>query len=125
MGFSRHKCIVVTGYTEAVNELRDDIVRAYRANYPNLLLNEHTTPVSEVILSPYNGLRSFFIAPDGGKEWGIGSEEGDRAFAQVKIMVRKNEWVDFVELQIGGDDGKAAILDTDFSTSDVRHYETR
>lgn len=124
MGYFRHKTIIVSGWLEHIRAAHEEFDLVLRQNYPDLLVEpseqasitqEPTTLLSGVVVSPSNGFAHFFIAPDGSKEGWPTSNEGDRAFAQIKALLTSSphcDQLDWVELQMGGDDGVAAILET-------------
>jgi hypothetical protein len=129
MGYLRHKALLVHGLADDIQTVREDFVQIMLANYPELVLdtpNGPVTTVSEVVVAPVNGYASFMVAPDGSKEgWGA-SDTGDQAFEQFKTLIRNAQkgrddypemgyalqWVDFVEVLVGGDDGRAGVLDS-------------
>lgn len=97
MGYMRHHAIVVSG------DLRP--IEAARVEAEAL-----GCVVSPVVVSPYNGYCSFFVAPDGSKEgWGE-SDTGDQQRAAMVTLLRTrfghdgDELLDWAEVSFGGDD---------------------
>ena len=56
MGYMRHHSIAVTSWKETITEIHEEAKKQFGEL------------VSEIIFSPWNGYKSFFIAPDGSKE---------------------------------------------------------
>lgn len=73
------------------------------------------SPISE---GGINASRSFFIPPDGSKEWWPASDRGDIRRAEFKKWLKEQAFEDgssaihWVELYFGGDDERAAICDS-------------
>jgi hypothetical protein len=96
----RHHAIVVTGFDpDRVDQARQEAI------------NLHMT-VSEVLRSPVNEYYSFFVAPDGSKEFWTESDDGDKAREALKRYLRAKHpggYLDWVEVQYG-DDEKATLI---------------
>lgn len=98
MGYMRHHCIVVTGYS---NETLTEAHKKASEIFP---------AVTPIIESRVNGYASFFIPPDGSKEWWIESNNGDiRRETFIKYLQKQN-CLDWVELQYADDEGDDKII---------------
>ena len=104
MGYMRHNALVVSG--------------SY-SNYINLAharALELGMAVSGIVDSPSNGVKSFFIAPDGSKEGWDNSERGDecrQAFVGWLATQRYGDGsgpLDWVEIQYGDDERKTRVI---------------
>lgn len=103
MGYSCHTPVFVMGFQdEAVAEAHAAAVEIFG----------QAAPVSPVLESPWNAWRSFYVAPDGSKEGGTGSTEGDRAreafVAWLRAARRRGLWLQWLEIEMP-EDGRAAI----------------
>ena len=107
MGYMVHHAIVVTD-----RAYEDWIVTAH--DVARRLFGEQ---VSEIVASPINGYRSFFIAPDGSKEGWPESDEGDIRRAAFREWLHACEYDDhssplvWVEVQYGDDDMETRVID--------------
>jgi len=80
MGTIFHDAIVVTSFFEAhLTQARDKAI-------------ELGMQASENVRSGMNGYLSFFIAPDGSKEWWPDSDKGDE---------RRSAWIEWAQAQYG------------------------
>lgn len=104
MGYMRHHTIVVTGWD------KKSVVAAYREAMR--VFADTRACVSRITPEGQNGQRSFFIAPDGSKEGWDDSADGDAARAAfTKWLHTFDGYVDFVEVEFGGDGDEAVITD--------------
>lgn len=105
MGYIRNECMVVTSDTAT------DVLRAHgeacqifdEAGYGRL--------VSGIQLHAVNGGASFFVSPDGSKEGWEHSNKCSDARAKL-IQFLKTAPVDWVLIEIGGDDGEYQVLES-------------
>lgn len=100
MGHHRDHTIVVTGDSH-LDVARDAALACGNKN------------VSEIVEAQMNGLRAFFIAPDGSKEGWDTSNEGDVAREAFVTWLMSDQRVgvwDWVEVQFGDDDGDTKII---------------
>jgi hypothetical protein len=104
MGYNRDHAIVVTGgdHLEAAREAA---------------IEAGCMLVSEIVGPGINGQRSFFVAPDGSKEWWDTSNKQDEARDRFVSWLRGSStassnapaW-DWVEVQFGDDDHETLIV---------------
>lgn len=113
MGYMRHHTVVVTS-------MDDDLLREARSKAVELFeAQDMVQLVSPIVFGIMNGFDSFFVAPDGSKEFW---EHSDRAEGARKAFV---EWLDskryedgsssiaWVEVQFHDDDRMTKILSSD------------
>jgi hypothetical protein len=100
----QHHAIVVTTYDEAtIIEARAKAV-------------EIGCAVSEIVNSPINGYRSFFVAPDGSKLGWVESDRGDAQRDQFVAWIRAeafgdgSSYLDWAEVKYGDDDDVASLV---------------
>lgn len=104
MGYIRHHTIVCTAWSP------EDIAAAYVEAL--VIFDDTRACVSQITPEGMNGQRSFFVAPDGSKEGWEESAKGDAARARfIKWLRSAKGYVDFVEVEFGGDGEKAVITD--------------
>lgn len=110
----RHHAIVVTSW-------QDEAIEAAHAQATALGMQ-----VSNIVDGVTNGERSFFVAPDGSKEWWPDSDAGDERRAEFVAWLRKAEgrswWLRWAEVQYGDDDRQTLVLrhsDDDGETPDA------
>lgn len=101
MGYIKHDAIILTAWDEE------------RMAKIHAKAQETGLPVSEIVKSPVNGYRSFFIAPDGSKEGWDASDEGDRRRETFKHWLRANPelYCEWVQVSYSSDSNKALIAD--------------
>jgi hypothetical protein len=101
MGYMVHHAIVVSSWQST------GIERAHQ------LAAElwHEPMVSPIVGSAANGQMSFFVAPDGSKEGWYTSDDHDRRRSdfveRLEALHNEDLWVDWVEVQFGGDEPEA------------------
>lgn len=106
MGYIRHHAIVVTA-----NDYNDDIEQAHEK--AKEIFGEL---VSEIITSKINGYQSFFIAPDGSKEFWTLSDEHDEKRSEFIKYLKSKAYVDgssnlrYAELYYGDDERESAVV---------------
>ena len=114
MGYKRHHAIVLaSAFRDRLEAVRDFAALSVGAR------------VSDIVLSHFNGVYSFLVAPDGGFEgWGR-SDDGDYHRDQIKEFIKANHtsddggnYIDWVEVQFGDDDLETTI--TDDSDAELR-----
>lgn len=117
MGYIKHNAIVVTGWgKEKMEEARQKAIEIFEDCFKDEPFKSEElyggTLVSEIVAGLINGYMSFFIAPDGSKEWWETSDNGDRAREKFFDWLRKDEdgYYDYVEIQFGGDDNHENII---------------
>lgn len=100
MGYILHHAIVVVGWDDEKIAKAHETARRIMGDL-----------VSDVIPSRINGYRSFYIAPDGSKEGWDESETGDEQRARYIKWLADNPklYLDWMELQFGGDSHTATI----------------
>lgn len=103
MGRMRHDTVVVTSWRESAMEAAHDKAMT--------LMPELTTPLVETVT---NGYLSFFcVVPDGareGLELSDQYEEKRQALLDyLDTLIERREWLQYVAVRFGGDDGGAQI----------------
>ncbi len=94
MGYIKHDSIIVTAWDEKYIK---PIHKKAKALLPGL--------TSALVHGLINGQISFFIAPDGSKEFWNTSDECDEKRQQlVNYIEAKNTFVDYIAIRFGGDD---------------------
>lgn len=107
MGYNREHTIVVSAY------YGDGLDRAH-ARATELFGSERVSPILGKFV---NGLRAFFVAPDGSKEGWNESDTNDNARAAFRDFLRglryedRSSPVQWVEVQYGDDNGMTKIID--------------
>ena len=103
MGYMRHHAIVVS------SELPQNIVAAHKKASE---IFAHVTPITPPAI---NHVTSFFVPPDGSKEWWEGSDQGDKrrdtfiAWLRDYVYEDKSPRVDWVEVQFGDDELETTV----------------
>jgi hypothetical protein len=97
MGYIRHHAIVVTGSGNEIQQAHEKAKEIF----------EHL--VSEIVNSEMNSYKSFFVAPDGSKEFWEESNIGDKNRAEF-VKYLKIEDIAFCELFYGDEQGEAKIV---------------
>ena len=120
MGRIKHHTIVVTGFLdEHIDEARKKAVEIFEEFCKNEMVKP---PYGSNIISPImgsltNGLKSFFIAPDGSNEgWHLSNNCNDARSAFLDWLKVSGNYCDYIEVVFGGDDEYQAIVrskDTD------------
>lgn len=112
VGYIAHHTIVVTGGAR-------DVAAARAVGLA--LFAESAARVSEVTDVAVNGTASFFVAPDGSKEWWADSDRCDCLRAEFIAVLRRefNTAVDWVEVRFGGDDGDTQTYVVDHADADT------
>jgi hypothetical protein len=110
MGYMRNHAICVTSYLPAAIE---EAHRWAKENFKVCAVTE-ITPVA------VNGYQSFFIAPDGSKEWWETSDAGNKERKDFEdyistSLAKKFGYcpLDWVEVQYGDDEGETKIIASD------------
>lgn len=106
MGYIRHNAIVVTA--DGNNLARERLNIAYKK--AKELFGDL---VSEIVDSPWNKHRSFFIAPDGSKEGWEPSNEFD---------LKRTEFADFLD-SLAFEDGSNCIRFVDVAFDEIHQAE--
>jgi len=105
MGYMRHNAIIVSSSI-------DDLF--YEAHKKATEIFPWVSPISPLAM---NGVRSFFIPPDGSKEGWNDSNEGDERREAFKEFLNSKRWddgstsLDWVEIQYGDDQKQTLIVD--------------
>ena|SRR3990167_2535312 len=108
MGYLRHECIVVSGWSA------ERVLLAHAAATGIFDKHHIGSLVGGLTQHAINGGAAFLIAPDGSKEGWESSETGTKARAEFVAWLRsKQEFygVDFALLVMGGDDGEFVVTD--------------
>lgn len=105
MGYLLHHTIVVSGCSLS------DVAGAHRVACKEFSAEGLPGLVSGLVPHVMNGGAAFFISPDGSKEGWEHSHKGDRARSKF-IAALRGMPVDWALVQIGGDDGVFAVLDS-------------
>lgn len=99
MGSYRHHVIVVTSSLDsAIEEAHVEALRVFAGTMVEV------TPITVARINHY---RSFFVAPDGGKEGRETSDRADAAREQFVAWLRdapNSGYSDWIEVNFGGDD---------------------
>jgi hypothetical protein len=120
MSHPRHHTIVVTGAypqkTDEGGEHWTDIAREKALEIFGGTKSRWAPLISPVLASPYNDVRSFFIAPDGSGEGWDASDEGDSLRDQFVAWLESVRYgdqstpLDWIEVQYGDGDGENLVL---------------
>ena len=112
MGYNRHHAIIVTDC------LYSDVDKKRLEGLHNKAIRLFTYDghcfVSPVVTSPVNGYNSFFVAPDGSKEWWNTSDRFDAARSEFVAWLKALdplEAPDWVVVQYGDDEHQALVVD--------------
>lgn len=111
MGYIRHHAIIVTG-----GDWNDEIKKAHE------FAMKLGCTVTEIVLSPVNGYRTFCVVPDGSKEGWSESDSGDGrrdAFVAYCEGTRYGDGsgpLDWAEVQYGDEERETLV---------VRHSDER
>lgn len=114
MGYIRHHAIIVTSCLVNLESARKQA-------------QEYGLAVSNIVKSPINGYKSFFVAPDGSNEGWAESETGNIARDRFIYWLRKQAYEDdsspyeWVELQYKDDNRENKIT----RHSDDRRYRKK
>jgi len=103
MGYMRHHAIVVTSWN-------NDLIKEAHEKAKGLCSS--VSNITEVVI---NGYSSFFVAPDGSKEWWEDSDKGDCARNSFVEWLNSKRYEDgpslaWVEVQYGDDEGETKII---------------
>lgn len=116
MGYIRHTVLVVTSYDEWDFEPESDRAGYYNTSalYARAVAMCGSSLVgglvSPIVPALANGYSTFMIAPHGSKAgWRTAAEAADNRGAFVEFLRSKCHGVDWVEVQFGGDGGRARI----------------
>lgn len=108
MGYERHHAIVVSARTAGqIDAAHAEALRVFDDR------------VSGIMASPVNGVRSFFIPPDGSKEGWPESETGDQQREEFVAWLDAQRYGDgsspykWVEVQYGDDDRETKVCRSD------------
>jgi hypothetical protein len=103
MGYFRHHAIVVTSWNEA------HIRRAHHEAEQRF--QDTAAWVSPLSETGVNGYHSFFVAPDGSKEWWPESDQGDKTRAAFLDWLRDDDgYYSYAEIQFGDEGGDDRLL---------------
>lgn len=117
MGYMRHHAIIVSSYSE-------ERIAPAHTTARDLFADTHAH-VSNVTPPAMNGYVSFFVAPDGSKEWWPDSDRAEAARnAFVEWLERQrfedaSSWLDWVEVQFGDDEGDTRVTRGDDVTAEA------
>lgn len=102
MGTISHDAIIVTGYDEHVDEAREKVLAIARdMPRPEPITEDWEGLVSPVLQSLTNGYCSFFVAPDGSKEWWGTSDRGDDFRSQVVEALAGDGYLTVIQVRYG------------------------
>jgi hypothetical protein len=104
MGYIRHHTIVVTGADDFGGHVTAAHEEARR------VFTDTAAHVSEITPASVNASKSFFIAPDGSKEWWDESDRCNAAREQYVAWLREQGHVEWVEVQFGDDEHQTLIV---------------
>jgi len=113
MGYLRRHTIVVSGWGDYIEAAHTEAMRVFDVGDPvtGATSSSFQQLVSPLIDGMTNGERSFFVAPDGSKEWWDTSDKGDELRAKFVEWLRSPEvHVVWVEVQFGDDDRQTLIV---------------
>lgn len=112
MGYIKNHAMIVSSWSEeataAAHQAATDHFGAYG-------LDEIISPI---VPHAINGGSAFFIAPDGSKEGWTESDRGDAARDELKEKLRGMPYLEWAEIQLGGDDAEYSIVDAPGSYAD-------
>lgn len=109
MGYMRHNAIVITGWDERVDKTREFAKSILPKEHSEPRHNDRPTIISEILVSPMNAYRTFFIGPDGSKEGWLDSEMGNEFRSKLIAYLQDNPHCDWAEIQYGDDGGSTQI----------------
>ena len=130
MGYTRYHAIICSGPAPV-----EDVsgYYAFLIKYVTSLQGAHEKAtaifgetVSPIIISPINGVGSFFVAPDGSNEGWEESDVGDAQRAEFITYLRSEYYEDgssvvkWAEVQYGDDENEAKVVQS--SDFDVEAY---
>ena len=122
MGHFKHHTIIVTSWNDKnILKSREKAIEIFNQHFANDLHDKGKSLISQVVYGVANGYCSFFIAPDGSKEWWETSDCGNRARQEFLDWLNKDEdnYCDYIEVVFGGDDEYEKIIrskDSDLKT---------
>jgi hypothetical protein len=96
MGYVRHHAIAFTSYDEAKIKKLHEIAMS--------LAESQVTPLMK---SNINSYYTFFLAPDGSKEWWPDSDHGDEV--REKLIAETDDYISFCEFYYGDDEGMSLV----------------
>lgn len=111
MGYMRHHAIVVTGFDSRIMDAHAKALELFaRPADTGMLTHDPIASISDVTPEAVNGYRSFFVAPDGSKEWWSHSDAGNAARDELIEWISKDYSLSWAEIQYGDDDGVNKML---------------
>lgn len=125
MGYERYHTIVVSSYSEKLlyeAHKQAEMLFCLRTNNFGDLI----APVTDVVMTPINGVYSFMVSPDGSKEGWDHSDLGDEARAEFVTWLKAQRFSDgssslkWVEVQYGDDEWQTKIIHD--SDEDLRDH---
>lgn len=100
MGYMRHHAIVVTAFDDRIKDAHDKAI--------SIIGNEL---VSEIIDSPVNGYRNFFVCSDGSKEFWSDSDEYEKRRLEFIKWIKDKYWYTWALIQYGDEEGDNTIVE--------------
>lgn len=113
MGYIKHNAIVVTHWQkEKMEEAREKAIEIFGGTFKDEWgVRDGKCLISELMEGVTNGQFTFFLAPDGSKEGWATSKNGDTARQAFLNWLRDaDNYVDYIEVQFGGDDDSEYIV---------------
>jgi len=108
MGFIKHHSIIVTGDNEELLKAREKCLEIFKHELSDKTDNPENI-VSPIVSGICNGQSSFFIAPDGSKEFWATSNECDTAREVFLKWLKEENNSEFIEVCFGGDSNQNYI----------------
>lgn len=115
MGYIRHHAVIVTGRLPHTDEEKTNLLKAHEKakeifdeGAPDYLKSDKSL-VSDIVEGTTNYYGSFFIAPDGSKEFWDTSDSFDKCREEF-IEFLGSLYLSWAEISFGDEAGKAKIL---------------
>lgn len=107
MGYHRNHSIIVSSYFDPEYKKKDHLKEAQEE--AKRIFGEKY--VSEILGTFTNGIRSFFVAPDGSKEgWDISDKFDEYRDTYVEFLISSDNYLDWVEVQYGDDEDHNEVI---------------
>ncbi|MDB5550643.1 MAG: hypothetical protein JWL86_627 [Rhizobium sp.] len=115
MGYDRHECIVISGWSSA------EVLRAHEAAVSIFNPIGMGGLVGGLTQHAINGGAAFLVAPDGSKEGWADSDKGEAARSEFIEFLRSKEapHIEWALILIGGDDGEYRVLQSPNDTPEA------
>lgn len=116
MGHMRAHALVVSSWDpDAISEahLKAIEILGRHSTWPHGDLSQLVSNVVAAVMNGGGSFSTFFVAPDGSKEWWPTSDAADAARAELIGWLREGGHLDWCLVQFGDDDGDNLMLAND------------